>query len=715
MGSQGAKVKRTYVPLSTQINVTNVTMASQFIENWKNAINAARSSKNPRRHALIDLFDNIVIDGHLESVMDKRRTAITNKKVTWQSADGKPNKEIEDLILSAPWFYDLRAHAIDAKSYGFSLMEFLLNSEGRIEEVELLPRKNTFPEFKFWAFSSGCPTPSPENGVYFEQDPFYANTTLFVGGKKTYGKLMTVAQYVIYKRGGFGGWEQFAEIFGMPFRTGEYDPWDNDTRLKLIEGLENMGGAGYAVHPKGTAIKFHDNNSPGKAEIFQLLVKECNSEVSKAYLGGTMTTDDGSSRSQSEVHQEGQNDIHLSDMIEMEYMLNWKLKPKLIALGYKGLENGKFCYPETNKLALNELIKVVMEVAKLVEIDEDYIYNTFGVQRPKAGTTGVRNIVSQINTANEENNLNNDDGDSDKNKDGSKDKSDQVKNSKGEKKKLTLEHRLNSIYHHSINHIKLSAGDKKSRKAIDTIWDRIAKEIHDGKLKPGDIDPELMQWTAKKLFEGVTKGYGGQLADFNVSTTDYNMLKHLSENVHVFSGFKTQQTLKQATELMLDKDGELKSIAEFRKDILSINENYNVTYLEAEYQQAVAASQMAGNWVEYENSKDVLPNLTYHTAGDDHVRPEHAVLDGITLPIDDPFWNTHYPPNDWGCRCDVVQNDNQTTAKENVPDPKTKEMFAVNWGKEKIVFPPTHPYYDVSKEEKLKIESKIKDIPNANS
>lgn len=32
-------------------------------------------------------------------------------------------------------------------------------------------------------------------------------------------------------------------------------------------------------------------------------------------------------------------------------------------------------------------------------------------------------------------------------------------------------------------------------------------------------------------------------------------------------------------------------------------------------------------------------------------RVEHQQWDGLALPKDDPFWNTHFPPNGWGCRC----------------------------------------------------------------
>ena len=36
---------------------------------------------------------------------------------------------------------------------------------------------------------------------------------------------------------------------------------------------------------------------------------------------------------------------------------------------------------------------------------------------------------------------------------------------------------------------------------------------------------------------------------------------------------------------------------------------------------------------------------------DDRVRPSHRALDGIIVPKDDPFWQNHFPPWEWGCRC----------------------------------------------------------------
>ena len=44
-------------------------------------------------------------------------------------------------------------------------------------------------------------------------------------------------------------------------------------------------------------------------------------------------------------------------------------------------------------------------------------------------------------------------------------------------------------------------------------------------------------------------------------------------------------------------------------------------------------------------------NLRYVAVLDARTRPEHRAWHGLILPIDHPLWDTHYPPNGWGCRC----------------------------------------------------------------
>jgi SPP1 gp7 family putative phage head morphogenesis protein len=68
----------------------------------------------------------------------------------------------------------------------------------------------------------------------------------------------------------------------------------------------------------------------------------------------------------------------------------------------------------------------------------------------------------------------------------------------------------------------------------------------------------------------------------------------------------------------------------------------------------------AGMYDVMDRQRDAFPYWQYITVGDDRVRDEHAALDGLTLPADSPFWQTHYPPWEWGCRCQVVPIDPET-------------------------------------------------------
>lgn len=62
-------------------------------------------------------------------------------------------------------------------------------------------------------------------------------------------------------------------------------------------------------------------------------------------------------------------------------------------------------------------------------------------------------------------------------------------------------------------------------------------------------------------------------------------------------------------------------------------------------------SYAAGRWARIERNRAVNPYVIYRTMRDERVRASHRPWDGVVLPVDDPFWDTHYPPNGWRCRC----------------------------------------------------------------
>lgn len=66
--------------------------------------------------------------------------------------------------------------------------------------------------------------------------------------------------------------------------------------------------------------------------------------------------------------------------------------------------------------------------------------------------------------------------------------------------------------------------------------------------------------------------------------------------------------------------------------------NMRTSYMSGRHAQLVAADY---KWWVYKHS------------GAEHPRLHHLALDGIALPPDHPFWALYFPPNGWGCGCEV--------------------------------------------------------------
>jgi len=73
------------------------------------------------------------------------------------------------------------------------------------------------------------------------------------------------------------------------------------------------------------------------------------------------------------------------------------------------------------------------------------------------------------------------------------------------------------------------------------------------------------------------------------------------------------------------------------------------------YWANVRSAHAAGEWERTQQTKRFLPFLVYTLSTAERRRPEHLSWVGTVLPVDDPWWRSHYPPNGWGCKCGVRQ------------------------------------------------------------
>ena len=100
----------------------------------------------------------------------------------------------------------------------------------------------------------------------------------------------------------------------------------------------------------------------------------------------------------------------------------------------------------------------------------------------------------------------------------------------------------------------------------------------------------------------------------------------------------------------------------------------------------------AGRWQRFEGAKAALPYLVYTAVLDERTRPQHARWGGrggarVILPIDHPFWRTHYPPNGWRCRCIVMAMSAQMLQARGWSVTTEEELTALEWVK-------TRPWLD---------------------
>lgn len=205
----------------------------------------------------------------------------------------------------------------------------------------------------------------------------------------------------------------------------------------------------------------------------------------------------------------------------------------------------------------------------------------------------------------------------------------------------------------------------------------------------------LVEETAAYLSKGIERGIIQE-------SPSEEMVSSLRESAGVFSGFKTFHEMKEAANLLLDENGDLKPFEQFSNDVQKINDTYNKHYLKTEYNFAVQSAEMAAKWEEQQDGGEGRYLLQYRTAGDKKVRPAHQELNGITLPFSDPFWDKYYPPNGFNCRCTVQKvraakypaTDSKEAMKagDKATEGKYAEMFRFNPGKRRAAYPAYNSY-----------------------
>ncbi len=141
-------------------------------------------------------------------------------------------------------------------------------------------------------------------------------------------------------------------------------------------------------------------------------------------------------------------------------------------------------------------------------------------------------------------------------------------------------------------------------------------------------------------------------------TTGFDVLEDIRAAVDsaIINRIPFEQFRTQLTPILQQKGWWGKRVAVDPADNLSkVVQLGSVRRLRTIYWANVRSAHAAGEWERTQRNKNFLPFLVYTLSVAERRRPEHEGWVGIILPVDHPWWNTHYPPNGWGCKCGVRQ------------------------------------------------------------
>jgi len=284
-------------------------------------------------------------DPHYFSVMGTRKRVISGIKPRVEPAsDSARDRKIADAvkadIAEHEGFGDLVEDILDALGKGFSVVEIDWETTASVWR----PREFIQRDQRFFTFDQRTrrklrlkDEADPVNGIELEPFKFITHFGRLKSGLPYRGGLARIVAFGwMCKAYTLKDWMAFVETYGLPLRLGRYGPEATKEDVQILfRAVANIGTDAAAVLPDSMRIDFEQIQGGASSErVFEGLARYVDEQVSKAVLGQTMTSDDGSSQSQAEVHDEVRHDIAASDARAATSTVNRDVVRSYVDLNY---------------------------------------------------------------------------------------------------------------------------------------------------------------------------------------------------------------------------------------------------------------------------------------------------------------------------------------------------------------------------------------------
>ncbi|EJP5180528.1 DUF935 domain-containing protein [Salmonella enterica] len=285
-------------------------------------------------------------DAHLFAEMTKRKSILLTLDRNIEPPENATAREKSATAAVKDWFSailsveDIILNGMDAVGHGFSAQEIEWRQDGNIWLVNQLFMR---PHHWFCTLPEQGDQLRLIDGVSMHGAELWPGNWLIhrhnarSGFIATSGLFRVLVWPYLFKNYAVRDFAEFLEIYGMPARIAYYMAGTSEEdRDRLLMSLVRLGHDSVAVMEQGSEVKFEAAAS-GTGDTFTMMIDWCEKTMSKAILGGTLTTQaDGktSTNALGEVHNEVRHDLMSSDARQMEGMFRNLIQMMLAVNGY---------------------------------------------------------------------------------------------------------------------------------------------------------------------------------------------------------------------------------------------------------------------------------------------------------------------------------------------------------------------------------------------
>ncbi|ATF00777.1 Mu-like prophage protein gp29 [Phaeobacter gallaeciensis] len=298
-----------------------------------------------------NLYDYLVLaeemeerDPHYASVLGVRKRAVSGIVPVVKPASDKPEdvKIADDVranLAEHDSFTDLVEDMLDALGKGFSQIELIWGRGKRSWWVDEFIHRD--PRFFTFDRETGREVRLIDerdmiDGLPLEPFKWISHKAKLKSGLVGRGGLARLVAFGwMCKSYTMKDWIAFIETYGLPLRLGKYGPGATAEDVDVLyTAVANVGTDAAAVIPENMRIDFEQVAAGPGNDIFEKLARWVDEQTSKAVLGQTMTSDNGSSMAQAQVHNEVRHDVAQSDARSVSGTLNRDLVKPYVDLNF---------------------------------------------------------------------------------------------------------------------------------------------------------------------------------------------------------------------------------------------------------------------------------------------------------------------------------------------------------------------------------------------